>query len=233
MILSSLNLVQVKPVAFLAKEFDSNPTTCGDISREQFPIFINRNFYPHKPLSLCMIQIKTERLLLRELEYSDLSDIQEYATDPQVIKYLTFGPNTEQDSRSFIEYTKSQQSQDPRQSYELGIILPVENKLIGGCGIRITQPHYLVGNIGYCLNRKYWGKGYATESALGLLGFGFDDLGFHRIFAICDPENIASRRVLEKIGMQYEGHLRENVIIHGEHRDSLMYAILKQEWKKP
>jgi len=177
------------------------------------------------------MQISTERLLLRELTYSDVNDIQEYATDPKVIKYLTFGPNTEEETRNFIELCTSNQKQDPRKNYELGITLPSENKLIGGCGIRVTSSGNSVANIGYCLNRNYWGNGFASEAAYGLLKFGFEELNIHRIYAICDPENVGSQRVLEKIGMAYEGHLRQNVVIHGEHRDSLMYAILKHEWK--
>jgi RimJ/RimL family protein N-acetyltransferase len=157
--------------------------------------------------------------------------MQEYTTDPEVIKYLTFGPNTEEESKQFIELCKSNQKENPRKNYNLGITISSENKLIGGSGIRITDQRNLIGNIGFCLNRNYWGKGYATEAATGLLGFGFEELNLHRIYAICDPENVASKRVLEKIGMKYEGHLRQNVIIHGIHRDSLMYAILKHEWK--
>jgi RimJ/RimL family protein N-acetyltransferase len=176
------------------------------------------------------MELETERLLLRELNHSDVNDIQEYATDPQVIKHLTFGPNTEEDTHNFIDLCIDHQKEPKRRNYELGITLPSENKLIGGCGIRVSDPGNSVANIGYCLNRKYWGNGYATEAARGLLKCGFEELKIHRIFAIVDPENVASKRVLEKIGMTYEGHLKQNVIIHGEHRDSLMYAILNHEW---
>lgn len=85
---------------------------------------------------------------------------------------------------------------------------------------------------GYCLNRNFWGKGYATETAKVLLRFGFDQLNLHRIFATCDPANIASAHVLEKIGMQLEGHLREHKWAKGKWCDSLLYAILDYEWKK-
>ena len=176
------------------------------------------------------MQLSTERLVLRELNHSDVNDIQEYATDPEVIKYLTFGPNTKEESKQFIELCIGHQKEEQRRNYELGITLPSENKLIGGCGIRVTSPGNSVANIGYCLNRNYWGKGFATEAANGLLRYGFEELRIHRIYAICDPENVASKRVLEKTGMVYEGHLRQNVVIHGEHRDSLMYSILKHEW---
>jgi RimJ/RimL family protein N-acetyltransferase len=177
------------------------------------------------------VNIETERLLLRELKHSDLNDIQEYATDPQVIKYLTFGPSTKEETKNFIELCLTQRNNTPRKNYNLGITLPSENKLIGSCAIRVTDMRSKVANIGFCLNRNYWGKGYATETAMGLLNYGFAELQLHRVEANCDPENTASRRFLEKIGMSYEGLLRQSVLIHGEHRDYLVYSILKQEWK--
>ncbi len=129
------------------------------------------------------MELETGRLRLRDFQDKDIKDIQEYATDPLVIKYLTFGPNTEEDSKQFIEFCKKNQKEFPRAKYELGITLPMENKLIGGCGIRNESPKNLVAVIGYCLNRSYWGNGYATEAALGLLRFGFEELGMHRIYA--------------------------------------------------
>jgi RimJ/RimL family protein N-acetyltransferase len=88
------------------------------------------------------------------------------------------------------------------------------------------------GYIGYCLNRQFWGQGYATETARALLEFGFNKLNLHRIFATCDPANAASRHVLDKIGLTYEGHFRENVYCKGEWHDELFYAILEKEWKR-
>jgi len=73
---------------------------------------------------------------------------------------------------------------------------------------------------------------YATEAARALLTFGFGQLRLHRIFATCDPANTASARVLEKIGMQREGLLREHEWVKGRWRDSFLYAILDHEWKK-
>ena len=69
----------------------------------------------------------------------------------------------------------------------------------------MTSPHNREAFIGYCLSRDSWGQGYATETAKGLLSFGFSQLRLHRIFATCDPANLASARVLEKSGMQLEG----------------------------
>ena len=96
----------------------------------------------------------------------------------------------------------------------------------------MSNPDNPEGWIGYSLNRKFWGQGYATEAAEALVKFGFGQLNLHRIFATCDPFNVASARVLEKAGMQREGHFRQHKWVKGKWRDSLLYAILDCEWRR-
>ena len=87
-------------------------------------------------------------------------------------------------------------------------------------------------DIRYVLHRDYWGRGRAAEAAGLLLQLGFGQLGLSRIWATCDVENRASARVLEKIGMQREGRLRRNLLIRGRWRDSYLYAILADDWRR-
>ncbi len=172
----------------------------------------------------------TNRLRLRELDESDWRAVHEYAADPEVIRYVQFGPNTVEETRSFIARAMSHRSEEPRTSYTLAIVLKDEGRLIGTCGLNVSSPENREGWIGYCLNRRFWGKGYAPEAARALLGWGFVDLGLHRITATCDPENTRSVRVLEKIGMLREGRLRQHKLVKGRWRDSYVYAMLEQEW---
>ena len=176
------------------------------------------------------IPIETGRLLLRDFVEEDWRAVHEYGSDPEVVRYLPWGPNTEEDSRDFISRSIAIQSESPRRRFEIGIVLKQEGKLIGGCGIRENNPTLMEGNIGYVLNKDYWGRGIATEAARALVRFGFETLNLHRIFATCFPENRASERVLQKCGMRLEGRLRENLLMRGEWRDSLLYAILDHEW---
>jgi RimJ/RimL family protein N-acetyltransferase len=176
------------------------------------------------------MKINTKRLTLREITQEDFQGIHDYASDPETVKYMPFGPNTEEETREFIRRNMKRQKEEPRTDYGFGIILKEENSFIGACGIHsVTE---IQASIGYILNRKYWGKGYATETARALVNYLFEELDVHRVFATCDPDNHASIRVLEKVGMRLEGRLRENVIIHGEYRDSLVYGILIDEWDK-
>ena len=176
------------------------------------------------------MEILIERLKLREITQNDFQAVHEYASDPETVRYMPFGPNTEEETREFIDRNLRRQKEQPRTDYGLGIVLKHEDRLIGACGIHgVTE---IQARIGYILNRSYWGYGYATEAAKGLVDHLFNELGVHRVYASCDPENHASVRVLEKVGMSLEGRLRENMIIHGEYRDSLIFGILVNEWKK-
>jgi RimJ/RimL family protein N-acetyltransferase len=87
--------------------------------------------------------------------------------------------------------------------------------------------------IGYVINPRCWGRGYATEAAREMLRFGFGELELHRIEATCDVLNAASARVLEKIGMQREGLLREHMWLRDRWRSSYLYSILADEWEGP
>jgi RimJ/RimL family protein N-acetyltransferase len=174
--------------------------------------------------------IRTSRLLLRDLEESDWQAVHTYASDPEVVRYMDWGPNTKEDTTNFIQRSITGQKEDPRRDFSLAVVLRSDDGLIGGCGIYVSASSNREGWIGYCLNRQFWGQGYATETARALLGFGFDRLRLHRIFATSEPGNVASIHVLEKIGMQHEGHLRENKWAKEKWHDSLLYAILDYEW---
>jgi [ribosomal protein S5]-alanine N-acetyltransferase len=175
-----------------------------------------------------MVILSTERLILREFEKQDFPSVHEYASDPEVVKFMPWGPNSPSETRRFIENAIQNQVKKPRTSYELAIIL--NNDLIGGCGITIHSMSDKRGEIGYCIRRGQWGRGLGTETATKLIEFGFKELQLHRIIAKCDTSNHASYKVMEKKGMTKEGVLREEKHIHGEWRDSYLYSILEYEW---
>ncbi len=173
--------------------------------------------------------VRTDRLVLRDLEEMDWRAVHSYASDSEVVRYMDWGPNTEGETKKFIQRAIKGQREQPRKSYELAIVFKEDGGLIGGCGIHLSDPNNREGWIGYCLSRHFWRRGYATEAAGALLRFGFDQLNLHRIFALCDPSNIVSAHVLEKVGMQREGHLRERKFRKGKWHDELLYAILNSK----
>ncbi|MDF2591464.1 MAG: family N-acetyltransferase [Clostridia bacterium] len=174
--------------------------------------------------------VETKRLVLRECRPADFNAIHEYGSDPEVSIYLPWGPNSEADTGNYLDSILSYQFHNPRKDYEIAIVLKETDLLIGVCSIHITNDKTREGFIGYCYNRQYWGKGYASEAAKAILEFGFMKLNLHRIFATCDPKNVGSSKVLEKIGMKREGHLREHKLQRGKWRDSYLYSILEHEF---
>ncbi|MBD3348097.1 MAG: GNAT family N-acetyltransferase [Candidatus Eisenbacteria bacterium] len=176
------------------------------------------------------LPITTPRLVLRDFVEEDWRSVHEYGSDPEVVRFMPWGPNTEEDTRAFVARALSARQEKPRRTFELAVTLGESGGLIGGCGIRVSRPTDLGADMGYCLRRDCWGRGYGTELSLAIVGFGFEELGLHRIIATCDPDNVASVRVLEKTGMKREATLREDSRIRGVWRDSYLYAILESEW---
>jgi ribosomal-protein-alanine N-acetyltransferase len=170
----------------------------------------------------------TTRLVIREFQFTDWIDVHGYASNPEVITHMLWGPNTEEETQAFVIHTIDMQRKSPRMDYEFAITLKSTGKLIGGAGIHASDRQ---GEIGYCFHPDYWRQGYASEAALEILRFGFKELDLHRIFATCRPNNISSSNVMKKIGMTYEGHLREHMYYKEKWHDSFQYSILEHEFK--
>jgi len=176
--------------------------------------------------------LSTERLLLRPFVEGDWQAAHAMLSDPEVIRYVPAGTCSEEETREHIQsLIKGHEDNPPR--YNLAVVLRSEGACIGICflavGSRDDEPRQ--ADLGFLLSRRYWGQGYATEAARAVLAYGFRDLGLHRVFATCRPANVASSRVLEKLGMRREGHLRQHRRIKGAWHDSLLYAILDHEWQ--
>ena len=177
------------------------------------------------------MELRTERLLLREFTLDEWPVVLAYQSDPLYLRYNIWTERIAEDVRTFVQSFIEAQEQTPRTKYQLAIILPQTGQLIGIGSIRMAQAQATTGDIGYELASPYWGKGYATEVAKTLLKFGFTELGLHRVEASCNADNIGSARVMEKIGMQREAHFRERAWFKGRWWDEFIYAILKPEWE--
>ena len=172
--------------------------------------------------------LETERLILRELVIDDWQAIHLYAADADLVKFMEWGPNSEDDTKAYVQHIISTQGQTPRKVYEFAITLKGDGSLIGGCGLYLEE--HSQASLGYCLNRTFWGRGFATEAAYSLCQYGLCEIHLHRIFATCRPENTASARVMEKLGMKKEGTLREHFYAKGKWQNSFMYSVLADEF---
>ena len=175
--------------------------------------------------------VRTKRLLLREFNHQDWKETLVYQSNPKYLRYYPWTERKEQAVCEFIQQFIEWQGEQPRNKFQLAITLPEQQRLIGNCGIRMKSQDAKEADIGYEIAPDYWGKGFATEAAQAIVSFGFRELKLHRIWAHCLLDNTASWQVLENIGMRQEGHLRENELLKGNWKDTLLYAILNYEWK--
>lgn len=174
--------------------------------------------------------MESEFFYLREMMESDWPAVHEYASQEIVSQYQPWGPNTPEHSKAFVEEVVVASQMNPRTRRVFAIILKENEKLVGAGEINIQDAANRVGEIGYIVNPAVWGQGIATETAKLLIHFGFSELNLHRIYATCDPMNLASQKVLEKLGMVKEGRMRENLQMKNGWRDSLLYGVLEHEW---
>ncbi|MCV2504066.1 MAG: GNAT family N-acetyltransferase, partial [Neisseriaceae bacterium] len=119
-----------------------------------------------------------------------------------------------------------------KRAIRWGIVLKENNQVIGTCGYHNFQEEHSRAEIGYDLNPDYWQKGYMTEAITAIQKYGFKKLKLHRIEAFIFPDNLASRKLLEKVGLQSEGVLRDYFFEKGRFVDGEIFSILIREWKK-
>jgi len=169
-----------------------------------------------------MRELTTERLLLRAFAPDDVEAVHAYAGDPEVCRYTDWGPNTPDQSAAFVD--ELQAASAAEQADSLTWAVTAAGNVVGACSVTVTSRQHRRGVMGYVLAHTHWGQGYATEAAAAVLRFAREELGLQRVEATCRPDNVASQRVLRKIGMQREGLLRSHMLIRGRHVDSLLFS---------
>ncbi|RKR30203.1 GNAT family N-acetyltransferase [Arthrobacter oryzae] len=167
------------------------------------------------------MQLRTERLLLREYTANDFDAVHAFASDQRIAKFVEWGPNTTADTKTFLETCLVAQSDPNRANFTLAVTVPPGDP-IGSVGLSLTGGR---GDLGYVIAPGLWGRGYATEAAESLLRFGMEELGLSEITATCRPGNVASARVLEKIGMSRNGLRKADKLIRGQWQDSLVFSV--------
>ena len=149
-----------------------------------------------------------------------------YAQDNQVTRHLIWKPHVdiEETKRFLVECVAGWMG---ASNFPWAITLKENGELIGMIGLRVDG---FKAEVGYALARPYWRRGFAAEALRPLVGWALEQPNIYRVWALCDVENVASARVLEKVGMQREGLLRRNVLhpnISDEPRDCYCYAVVK------
>ena len=171
--------------------------------------------------------IETERLRLRPASLDDAVAIYEgNARDPEVTRYLVFRTHGNiEETRTFLK--RCEQVWANGDAFPYAITLKPTGALIGMIEIQLKNH---MADLGYALARPYWGQGFATEATAAVVNWALSQPTVYRVWAVCDVDNPASARVMEKAGMTYEGLLRRFVLhpnVSDEPRDALCYAAIK------
>lgn len=178
-----------------------------------------------------MIPLQTQRLILREVQLDDWRDAQLLDADPLVVRYQSNDVLGPEGTQEYLQRSIDAAAETPRKVYDLVITRKDENRYLGRVGLDIVRPEHREATVWFNLRRDLWGQGIASEATACLIDFGFRTLKLHRIFGDCDPRNIASAKLMEKVGLKREAHLRENWWLKGEWCDSYIYAVLEHEWR--
>jgi ribosomal-protein-alanine N-acetyltransferase len=146
--------------------------------------------------------IETERLFLRPLQLGDLDDLFSLYGDPELMKYITGQPRDYQET-----YTRLKAHITDHQAYGFGLcaaILKSSGEIIGRCGLEpVESSNILQGDLAWMFKQEYWGQGLATEFGQAMIAYGFAHLPIQRIFATADHANLASIKVMKKLGMTF------------------------------
>jgi RimJ/RimL family protein N-acetyltransferase len=172
----------------------------------------------------------TERLILRAFDASDAPAVQRLAGD-RLIAATTMNIPHPYDLAMAQEWIATHEDDWIQgRAAHFAIASRADGGLVGAVGLRLKTEHS-TAELGYWIGKPYWGVGYATEAATAAVAFGFNDLRLNRIHAHHFGGNPASGRVLQKIGMQHEGCLRQHVRKWGAFEDVEEYGVIASEWR--
>lgn len=138
------------------------------------------------------MDLGSSRLRLRDFRAGDLDGVHAYSGDPEVVRYLEFGPGTRDDAADFVRSAVEASREASRRRFALALVRREGDVVMGSVELRVTSVAHRRGELGYVLARRYWGYGFASEAAAIMVQFGFSELGLHKVTATCDPENAAS-----------------------------------------
>jgi len=176
--------------------------------------------------------ILTRRLLLRPFTAADVDDAHAYLRLEEVTRYLYWQPR---DRAAAVEAVAAKAAQsvigEPGERITLAVVWRETGRVAGEVNLAYLSREHAQGEIGYVLNPAFQGRGIATEAAAQMLRLGFDGLRLHRIVARCDARNVASTRVMQRLGMRCEAHFVHDEVFKGEWGDTFVYAMLDYEWR--
>lgn len=174
--------------------------------------------------------LETPRLYLRVITFEDAPTMQKIRSDKNIMRYMdTFHHDSLSISKDFI--SKNIETYNKKQGLFWALKHKETQQMIGDFSFWRIDKKNARAEIGYTLLPDYWGKGYMSEAMVRIVKFGFNDLNLHSFEANVNPENIGSKKLLQKIGFQKEAHFKENYYYDGKFLDSEIYCLLERNFK--
>jgi [ribosomal protein S5]-alanine N-acetyltransferase len=182
------------------------------------------------------MKLKTERLVLRDIELADAVSIRENVKNIKVSRFLALVPHpyTKKDATWWVNHCVEEQKKKPRENYEVGIVIKPGKEVVGAVSLTNINKFNGTATLGYWLGEDYWRKGYMSEAAKEIIRFGFEKLKLRRINVEAYVGNEASNGLIKKLGFNFEGTEIESHRIKatGKIVDAHRYGLLKKNWKK-
>jgi RimJ/RimL family protein N-acetyltransferase len=174
--------------------------------------------------------LQTRRLILRAFDLHDAPDVQRLAGERAIAATTSTIPHPYPDGVAEAWIAAQPELLARAESLVYAVTLLEDGRLIGAVGLGLQTEHKHA-ELGYWIGRPYWGKGYCTEAAAEVLHFAFETLRVHRVYAVHFASNPASGRVMQKLGMRYEGRRRQHILKWGRFEDLENYALLLPEYE--
>jgi RimJ/RimL family protein N-acetyltransferase len=177
------------------------------------------------------LTLKTERLILRPFERSDLEDVLGYYSLPEVQRYLDWKARDKTEAKAAFEAMRKQRRLTrPGEILTLAIVRKTDAVVMGHVSLRWTDATAGQGEIRFAVAPVYRRHGYCREALTAVITLAFEEYRLHRIFAVTAGDNEASAKLLKSLGMRLEAHYREHALFQGEWDEELHFAILSREW---
>lgn len=173
--------------------------------------------------------LASERLLLRQFVLADATQVQRLAGEKEIARFTTL-PHPYEDGMAESWIEKQHENYASGHIINFAIVQKQGEQLIGSIGLTLNAEHSR-GELGFWIGVPFWGQGYCTEAARQIVDFGFSTLNLHRIYALHYGRNTGSGRVMQKLGMTYEGKQRQHYQRFGQWEDAELYGMLKAEYQ--
>ncbi|TQV73652.1 GNAT family N-acetyltransferase [Aliikangiella marina] len=177
-----------------------------------------------------VIIAKTERLTMRAMEVKDAPEVYRYRNQPDVMIFQGWTPQSADEVKAYAESMNERAIAAAGHWYQ--VVLDYQGIIVGDVAFCIETEHEQQAELGIAIDTQYQKLGFAQEATRGLVDYLFTTHNLHRIHVSIDPQNHASRKLIERCGFRFEGHLKKAVWFKGQWCDDLILAILREEWQQ-